>query len=234
MLMFRVVETDGTMTQEQLLRFVQKEGRRRLLSCPPFNIRHMLGTAVVCALFPGIVMGQRRAIGITVALLATLLATWLWDAPVWTERLLIFWGIWSGVIWVVWQFILFLMGLGAWQNTRHRQNPAAEEKEGVTAPWELVLHWKAETDTRYTAGTVLHAPKEGFYLLELKLKDTAAGDRLTWEGCTACYTERETLPGVSDTHHALFRLKPGNHPIVLVLETDTPPVKSTLSQLNHV
>ncbi len=194
----------------------------------------MLGTAVVCLLFPGIVLGQRRAVAVTIALLATLTATWLWDAGLWTERLLIFWGIWSGIIWFFWQLLLFLMGLGSWQNSRRLQSPDPNEKSGIKAPWEQVLHWKAETDTRYTACIVLHADKPGLYLLEFKLKDNAAGDLLCWEGTSACYTEREILPGVEEKHHAIFRLNPGNHPIILVLETDTPPVKSTISQLNHV
>lgn len=222
------------MTQEQLLCFVRKEGRRKLLSCPPFNIRHMLGTAVVCLLFPGIVLGQRRAIAITIALLATLSATWLWNAEEWTERLLIFWGIWSGTIWFFWQLLLFLMGLGNWQNSRRTQQPDTDAKMGIRAPWEHVLHWKAETDTRYTAGIVLHAPRAGFYLLEFNLIDNAAGNLLFWEGTEACYTEREIFPGVAEKHHAIFRLNPGNHPITLVLETDSAPVKSTISQLNHV
>lgn len=234
MLFVQFVETNGTMTQEQLLRFVRRENRRKLLSCPPFNIRHMLGTAVVCLLFPGIVLGQRRAVAISIALLATLAATWLWNAELWTERLLIFWGIWSSIIWFFWQLLLFLMGLGNWQHARRQQEPDTNAEMGISAPWEQVLHWNAETDTRYTAGIVLHAPRPGFYLLEFNLRDKAAGDRLCWEGTDACYTEREILPGVAEKHHAVFCLKPGNHPITLVLETDTPPVKSTISQLNHV
>lgn len=234
MLFVQIVETNGTMSQEQLLRFVRRESRRRLLSCPPFNIRHMLGTALVCLLFPGIVLGQRRAICITIALLATLLATWLWDAAIWTERLLIFWGIWSGIIWVIWQFLLFLMGLGSWLSSR-RQCPADKKEEsGICVPRQHALHWKAETDTRFITNFVLHAPKSGFYLLEFKLKDTAAGDSLCWEGSNACYTEREALPGVEEIHHAIFHLEAGNHPIALVLETDSPPLISTISQLNHV
>lgn len=222
------------MTQEQLLLFVQRENRKKFLSCSPFNIRHMLGTAVVCLLFPGIVLGQRRAIGITIALLATLLATWLWGAGLWTERLLLFWGIWSGIIWFVWQFLLFLMGLGSWRSSRRWQQAAADTETGVTAPWEQVLHWNAETDTRYTAHFILHAPKRGLYLLEFKLRDSAAGNTLSWENTDTCYTEREVLPGVEEKHHAIFRLEPGNHPVTLVLETDSTPVKSTISQLNHV
>jgi hypothetical protein len=131
------------MTQEQLRQFVAKEARKGLLSCPPFNIPHMLGTAVVCLLFPGIVLGQSRAIGITVALLASLLATWLWDAGVWTERLLIFWGIWSAAVWALWQLILFLIGLSSWHKARRWQKPDSDEKEGLVAPWEKVLHWEA-------------------------------------------------------------------------------------------
>lgn len=194
----------------------------------------MLGTAVVCLLFPGIVLGQSRAIGITVALLATLLATWLWDAGVWTERLLIFWGIWSAAVWALWQLILFLIGLSSWRKARRWQKPDSDEKEGLVAPWEKVLHWEAASDTRYTAHFTLHAPAKGLYLLELELLDEAADKTLFWEGTPACCEEREILPGVSVKHHAIFRLLPGNHPITLALDTDKPPVKSTISQLNHV
>lgn len=234
MVFVHTVDSVGTMTQEELLRFVGKETRKTLLSCPPFNIPHMLSTAVVCLLFPGIVLGQSRAIGITVALLATLLATWLWDAPVWTERLLIFWGIWSGIVWLLWQLILFLGGLSGWLRGHRWQKPGEDAPEGIAAPWEKVLHWERENDTLYRACFPLHAPKQGLYLLELKLQDEAADKTLQWEGVTACCEEREILPGVLAKHHAIFRLLPGNHTITLVLNTDKPPVKSTISQLNHV
>lgn len=222
------------MTQEQLRRFVGKEARKILLSCPPFNILHMLGTAVVCLLFPGIVLGQSRAIGITVALLASMLATWLWDAPVWTERLLIFWGIWSSIVWILWQLILLLSGLSSLQQAKRWQKADSNESEGIIGPWEHVLHWKAESDTLYTARFILHAPEKGYYLLELKLQDGAADSTLQWKGIPACCEEKEILPGVRATHHAIFRLLPGNHTITLELTTDKLPVKSTISQLNHV
>ncbi len=222
------------MTQEQLRRFVAKEARKGLLSCPPFNIPHMLGTEVVCLLFPGIVLGQSRAIGITVALLASLLATWLWDAPVWTERLLIFWGIWSSIVWILWQLILLLGGLNSLRQTKRWQKSDSNENEGILEPWEHVLHWKAESDTLYTSHFTLHAPQKGLYLLELKLQDGAADSTLQWEDTPTCCEEKEILPGVRAKHHAIFRLLPGNHAITLVLNTDTPPVKSTISQLNHV
>lgn len=222
------------MTQEQLHRFVRQEARKTLLSCPPFNIPHMLGTAVVCLLFPGIVLGQSRAIGITVALLASLLATWLWDAPVWTERLLIFWGIWSSIVWILWQLILLLGGLSNLRRTKRWQKAAPADGEGLIAPWEHVLHWQAESDTLYVAHFILHAPEKGLYLLELKLQDEAADSTLQWEGTPTCCEEKEILPGVRARHHAIFRLLPGNHAITLVLNTDKLPVKSTISQLNHV
>lgn len=228
------METNGTMTQEQLRLFVQKEARKRLFDCPPFNIRYMLGTAVVCLLFPGIVLGQRRAIGVTIALLVCLLATWLWDAPVWLHRLLLFWGIWSGCAWLIWQFLVFLLGWGAWCRSRRWQRPSnTPATEAVCTPWEYVLHWKPETDTRYVSRFTLHAERRGLYLLELKLNDEAAGE-LSWEGISACYEETEILPGVQDKRHAVFRLEPGCHSIRLILNTDKLPVKATLSQLNHV
>lgn len=222
------------MTQEQLLRFTRKEARQILFSCSPLNIRHVLGTAVVSVLFPGIVLGYRRAIGITIALLACLLAAWLWESPVWSRRLLIFWAVWSGSVWVLWQLMLLITGISQWHKARAWQKAQPESDTAITSPWEHVLHWRAETDTRYSASIMLRAPRRGLYLLELNLHDDAAGDIINWEGTNACYCERETLPGVHDKHHAVFRLEAGCHDITLILDTDKLPVKSTLSQLNHI
>lgn len=220
-----------------------RQRRKDLFWASPLNVVRLVGCAVGALLFPGLILGVRRAVWVTVGLLGLLVGAWLWELPWVPLQILYFWLVWSAILWVCWTVFVLVMGVVMYvRHGRYAAPDAGVEEAGIVAPWEKALHWvptkvaegEELAQTGYEGELVLEAPQRGLYVLEARWKDSAVGE-IFWTGRKqACWQENEEVPGEYAVRRAVFRLEAGRHVLRLWVVSDVPPVECCVTQLNAV
>lgn len=231
------MKIDALTSQEDLMQLFRRAVRRDLLKSTPLNLRMFLRFAVLFVLFPGMVLGFRVGLAITMCFCGVLTAIMLVGTQNMAE--IAIW-CWLALGLMVLAFVQARVIHRARMERRLRCQfrPAQEGlKRCIATPQHEELRWRKDTSSeQYVATLHLDAPERGVYALLLSMSHYD-GRRLIADGVQGtCIVQAVGKKGGAFHALILYRLNAGQHE--LSWATNITPDKNfprpiSVSQLNR-
>lgn len=232
------MKIDVLTSQEELMYLFRRSVRRDLLKSTPLNLRMFLRFAVLFVLFPGMVLGFRAGLVITMCFCGVLTAIMLIGTQNMAE--IAIW-CWLGLGMMVLAFVQARVIHRARMERRLRCKfrPAQEGlKRCINTPQHEELRWRKDTASgQFVASLNLEAPERGVYAMLLSITPYD-GRQLIAGGVQGTCIVQATGKKGGDFHAlVLYRLNAGQHELTWSTKI-TPghqfPRPLTVSQLNRI
>lgn len=232
------MKIDALTSQEELMFLFRRAVRRDLLKSTPLNLRMFLRYAMLFVLFPGMVLGFRTGLVITMCFCGVLTAIMLIGTQNMAEM-----AIWSwlalGMMVLAFVQARVIHRARMERRLRCKFRPAQEGlKHTVTSPQHEELHWRKDASAhQYVATLPFEAPERGVYALLLSM-DKYGGCQLIAGGVQGtCIVQAVGKKGGSFHALILYRLNAGQHELVWstkITPDNKKPQPLKVSQLNRL
>lgn len=232
------MKIDVLTSQEELMELFRRAVRRDVLKSTPLNLRMFLRYLVLFVLFPGMVMGFRAGLIVTMCFCGVLTAIMLVGTQGMAEI-----AIWSwlslGMMVLAYVQARVIHRARMERRLRCKFRPAqAGLKRAVCEPQHEELRWRKDTATgQYVARLHLEAPERGVYALLLSMSQYDKRQLIAGGVQGTCIVQATGKPGADFHALILYRLNAGQHELVWTTKI-TPdnkfPRPLMVSQLNRV
>lgn len=228
------MKIDADTSQENLQRIYNMTLRREFLKCTPLNLKVFLRYAVLFLLFPGMILGFKIGILVTIAFCGVLTGVLIFGGETASTIAICVW-LALGVL------VLIRVNWGVIRRARSERDRRALVRASVsgvkharTAPQKLQLRWHAGDKGKLVASLPLKAPKEGVYAMLLSFRNYD-GRRIMTAGVEGtCIVQTAGAPGQDFHALILYRLAAGSHELAWMMPGDKGALEAEVSQLNLV
>ena len=232
------MKIDVLTSQEELMELFRRSVRRDLLKSTPLNLRMFLRFAVLFVLFPGMVLGFRVGLAITMCFCGVLTAIMLIGTQSMAE--IAIW-CWLGLGMMVLAFVQARVIYRARMERRLRCKfrPAQEGlKRCITAPQHEELRWRRDVSSgQYMTSLGLTAPERGVYAMLLSMSRYDGRQLIAGGVQGTCIVQAVGKKGADFHALILYRLNAGQHELTWATKMNADnkfPQPLTVSQINRV
>ncbi|MBE6409973.1 MAG: hypothetical protein E7034_05190 [Akkermansiaceae bacterium] len=228
------MKIDTETSQTDLQRLYDMTLRREFLRCTPLNLKVFLRYAVLFLLFPGMLLGFKAGILVTIAFCGIL------------TGILIFGGETVSTIAICVWLALGLLALARvnWgvirraRDERRRRaayRPATPGlKHARSAPQKTVLKWHPGERGKLVARLTVSAREKGVCAMLLSFRDYDGRRIMTGGVEGTCIVQSNGQPGQDFHALILYRLEAGNHELSWAMPGDKGPLQAEISQINRL
>lgn len=206
------VKIDTETSQADLEKLNEAALRRECVKATPLNLRSFLRYAVLFFIFPGMVMGFRIGMAVTLLFAAVLVGILIWGSQELSAVAIYSWLAAGAFVTVLVSIGVFRKALRTVRQRRLCRKAVGGLKHPVTNPQHVTMHWQRDAKGEfYIARMVLHATATGLHAVLFSVPQYD-GRKIITGGVTGTnIIQSGGKPGSAFHSLILYRLAKGNH-----------------------